>query len=966
MKISMFSVIPIGKLILSGLVVSSSLLGVSSATYANTYYVDSSAKGNDTYNGTSATPASGNNGPWHTLGRLATQALSGGDTVILACSSKWTETLIINGYGSAGSPITVTSNNCGTMLPTIDGSIPIPAANFSQIVNSQIDNSQPIYAAKVNSPVLQVAVNGDVTHMNIAHFPDFASNKNSFFLKTTGDAGSAYNLSIDKSQAITINNTQVPIVSLLDNNTGVIVAATNWSNLRGQVNSLSSDLSNGNIAVQNYIVRTDGVYDTNYLIAPLCTSNPCPQPNRFNKDTPYFLTGNLWMLNTGPGQWLYQNGNLYVRLPNDVAPNDSASNLNSISATTLETGINLNNNKYVSVSNLAVTNVYTGVLMQSSSNVSFSNCSVSNTVAAGIDASSSTGANITNMKFLNIGGTGVGVGNAPNGQAGTGTTITNSNFQNVGVLMAGQTILSLPQPQANAIYVGSQSVVLNNSITNTNYAGIFFTGDPLTRIENNTIEDTCRGFSDCGAVYSGGSALGGGVISGNLVRNVHGNVDGFPVGSTTVTAGIYIDDLGYNFNISNNTVINADYGIQLHRANNNVVTNNQLYGNRSSQMNLVGGVAVSTTDAGVNTNLMAGADPMFNNTIEQNVFAPSAKGVSAVSMTDPLTNTSNFATFSSNTYVDILQPNYSLFVDNGVNYTPADIINTPNATLLDVPSGLASVLGNVTSIHKTGGNLLAPGQCALTGNSFSTSTNWFTWEIGSSTYNCQQIISNPTASGTPQQYMQVAVPADGGSTVLYSPAFQITQGQWYRMSVDVQASQANFLPQFVVFNTNLYDPSNPPVSPDWSLFSTTVGTSWQRITVLFQAEATGPSTLHGRAVWNSAYLTLANVEVVPIESMDLPRVDALVNISVGASSRACPVSDATLCGEYLIASPAAASLPAITFPLTLNPKSTSVILTKLYNDSDNDSIADIDDNCPKTPYGITVDSSGCSFVQNSN
>jgi len=946
MKISMFSVVTIRKLIFSGLVVSSSLLGVSSAAYAKTYYVDK-INGKDSFDGSGANkPASGStHGPWQTLGRLAKQPILAGDEVILACGNKWNETLTINGNGSAEKPINVTSSSCGSNVPSIDGSIPIPSANFRLIDNS-------IYVASVASQVLQVAVNGDVTHMNVAHFPDFASNNNSFFLKTTGNAnGTGYNLSIDTTLTINTNNRQVPIVNLLNNNTGVVVA--DGYNQRGQVYSGGSDLPNGNIKVQPYIVRADGVKDNNWVIAA----------NQYNTGTPYYLTGNLWMLNTGSGQWLYQGGNLYVRLPNDSAPNR-----NSISVTTLETGINLNYNKYVNVSNLAVTNAYTGVLMQYSSNVSFSNCSVSNTVLTGIEASASIAANISSVNFSNIRGPGVVVGNAPHGQPGAGATISRSNFQNVSVFMEGNTILSLPQPEANAIYAGPQSVVSNNSIINTNYAGIMFQGDSQTRIENNIIEGSCRVFNDCGAIYSGGSPLGGGVISGNIIQNVHGNIDGLLIGSKTTTAGIYIDDLGYNFNISNNTVINADYGIQLHRANNNLVTNNQLYGNRTSQMNLVGGSAVLAREVN-NTTLMPGTDPMFNNTIAQNVFAPSTRNISAVSMTAPdaqLTNTSNFATFNSNTYVDILQPTYNLFTDNGnwLNFTQWENTIMPDGNLRDSQSEFASVLGNATSIHKTGGNLLETGQCNPVGNGIS-SINWFTWEFGSTKYNCQNLISNPTASGTPQQYMQAAVPADGGNTGVYSPEFSITQGQWYRMSVDMQASQDNFQPHFVVFYTTLDDSFNNPSYPmDSSLYNTTVGTSWQRITVLFQAGATGSSRLFGSVILNGAYLTLANVEIVPIESMDLPQVDALVNTSFATNNKGCPVSNAVLCGEYLVASPAASSLPSVTFPLTLNSQSASVILTKRYNDSDNDSIADIDDICPNTLYGSTVNSSGCSFQQN--
>lgn len=101
-------------------------------TYAITYFVDSEL-GNDTWSGTLPTKAGSpsSDGPWQSLNRLATAALSPGDVIELQCGSKWVQTLRLKSSGTTDLPITIrpTSPTCG-VPPSIDGSQGIDAHNW--------------------------------------------------------------------------------------------------------------------------------------------------------------------------------------------------------------------------------------------------------------------------------------------------------------------------------------------------------------------------------------------------------------------------------------------------------------------------------------------------------------------------------------------------------------------------------------------------------------------------------------------------------------------------------------------------------------------------------------------------------------------------------------------------------------------------------------------------------------------
>lgn len=76
-----------------------------SSAFATTFYIDAE-NGNDSWSG-QLQLASGSDGPWQSLAKVAAATLLPGDTVLLSCNQTWHETLKINQSGTADAPINI-------------------------------------------------------------------------------------------------------------------------------------------------------------------------------------------------------------------------------------------------------------------------------------------------------------------------------------------------------------------------------------------------------------------------------------------------------------------------------------------------------------------------------------------------------------------------------------------------------------------------------------------------------------------------------------------------------------------------------------------------------------------------------------------------------------------------------------------------------------------------------------------
>ncbi|MGC3947771.1 MAG: right-handed parallel beta-helix repeat-containing protein [Chryseolinea sp.] len=128
---------------------------------------------------------------------------------------------------------------------------------------------------------------------------------------------------------------------------------------------------------------------------------------------------------------------------------------------------------------------------------------------------------------------------------------------------------------------GDNVEIKNNSVINSGYSGIQFTGDKVV-VENNLVNQFCRIKDDGGGIYTySGSkekVYTNRVIRNNIVLNAIGaftGVESYYYEAFGKAAGIYLDDFSNHTIVANNTVANGQWvGIFLHNAQNNEIKNN--------------------------------------------------------------------------------------------------------------------------------------------------------------------------------------------------------------------------------------------------------------------------------------------------------------------------------------------------------------------------------------------------------
>jgi len=176
-----------------------------------------------------------------------------------------------------------------------------------------------------------------------------------------------------------------------------------------------------------------------------------------------------------------------------------------------------------------------------------------------------------------------------------------------------------------------------NAVLSAGYSCVALSGTGLS-IHRNRLERCCLLFDDGGGVYMGGS---GHDVRNNTVVDSLGDPEGTPTFFTdrsTAAQGIYADDRSHDIVIEDNTVVNADFGLQLHNTYNDQVRGNTFYASRES------GVYISE-DSIVDI-------PGFvhDNLIEGNIVYVTGNNAYAVRESYGLDFTVDFASYDGNTY----------------------------------------------------------------------------------------------------------------------------------------------------------------------------------------------------------------------------------------------------------------------------------------------------------------------------
>lgn len=651
---------------------------------------------------------------------------------------------------------------------------------------------------------------------------------------------------------------------------------------------------------------------------------------------PYYLTGALWMLDA-PGEWFFDttSGTISIWTPDGLPPDDR------IKITWLDTGINLTQTSNINIKNISIRGVGLGFNLIKSKQITLDSISVFDTHTYGIRADNATMLEISEASINRTGNDAI---YAPSSQY---TQVIESDIENSSVSILDGAVRTLPRSASAAILAGQASKISGNRIINSGYNGIRVFEQ--STIERNIVIDTCRTLNDCGGIYVSGYSSGTTVFE-NIVRNVHGNIDGMSPSSRYHAAGIYMDDHANNMKIVGNTISGANFGIHLHDGYDNLIQRNLIFGNRNHQLWMQEQQA----------KISATGDMARNQIINNSLFP--IDGNIALMQESEITSIEGFGNFVDNRFSALISSSligemwptglrsYTLSQWRSAKDSSGELKG--DATFSEVrPSGYAAT-------RVIGSNQIPNGSL------LSASKGWTYWS---------QLAPSPTVaveSCSPGRCLRFN--AGGSSSLLSTPNFSVIQGQSYRVSFD---ARTGFEGQIIgpVVRRGGPAPFYERLMAATQAFTGSV--AWKRYTFTFRASKTvnanDPITgeLGARVDFeqNSAGSTLwvSNVEIVPLQDTSATlRSHLIANESRQYDTFDCPeasTEDEALCSDYIHF----ADESPVIWPLSLAPNEANVVFTRISAllDSDGDGIADFQDKCAATTQGLATNSLGCTLGQ---
>lgn len=653
----------------------------------------------------------------------------------------------------------------------------------------------------------------------------------------------------------------------------------------------------------------------------------------------YYFSGAAWMVDE-PNEWLYDAAGpaVLVRTATDAAPQVP------LALGALDTCIDLTSTQNLSIEGMELKGCRTGVRATATTAIVLRRLRLTDIDSNGVFAPGSRNLQVLSSSIERTGEHAI-LGTAVSLAVATGMLISDNMIIDAGVTRVNGSLVTVPVATLGAVFPGSGSSVLNNSISGAAYNGIRTLGTGI--IVGNLVESTCLVLDDCAAIYAYGAGQGSRIES-NVVRDVPGGMNGKPVGSTSQGEGIYLDQGANGVAVIRNTVSDADAGIFLHNAFNNTVQGNMLYGNRRHQIWLFEESNTRNQDGDIYGNVIT--DNMLFST------SPSA----AVGQQSTIKDTLRFASYDRNRYSALISsrvvseswPNGSgsyQFPDWQRAMSPSGVARYP-----DLNGSVVNAVGFAT-FRILGSNIVPNGSMT------AGVAGWVPWNDHLPMATLQTV----PCSG--QSCLQVT--AGASTSLVASPPFSVVSGNWYRVSLDVRSAIAgqslSLMTRRSGGGTNGYE------SLMGSAEMITTQTTLQRFSFTFKANKTinaaDPVTndigarlyLDRIAPGNS--ITLTNVEIVPVSAADATiQTRLFVNSSINPTAVICPeaTTNPAKCSQYFDFATGA----KVFWPLYLAPKSSVVGYTRDTSliDSDGDGISDDQDQCPATPVGKVTNSKGCS------
>ena len=653
----------------------------------------------------------------------------------------------------------------------------------------------------------------------------------------------------------------------------------------------------------------------------------------------YFFTGARWMLDAN-GEWFYdtQQQQLNVRMWDGQSPGDR------IRVASLDAGIKLTGRANIVVENLAVSGVTEGVLASNSSGIELRRLDIQSVLANAVVAITSTDLQIDTSKVNSTGRVAV------LGWNSIGMAVTNSEFRNIGVHVVGNKRHGIPKPMETALIVGKAAVVRGNTLGNLGYGGINMTAGSV--VSDNSLTNMCLTLNDCGGIMLDENAVGS-TVTGNLLLNGQGNLDGLPSIYYTHSVGIYADNHANQISFSGNSIFDFDFGMQVHDGSQLTIDGNNFFGNRRYQL-----WVQETAKKYRSTGDIYGVNVSGNRFFPTN---PSAV-IRVSSVVDE--DLSDMVQFAGNSYA-------TLFTKNAVlqtTRTTSTSLTLPQWQALMTPSGGPR---NNDATGKIGAPI--PGfslgavqaQILPNGGFLQNAMGWSRWNSGPvPPLFAVETCENPAS-------LCLKLTSAGSLSNISSPTFSILKDRYYRYSFDALASVDGLQLRSMVRRAG---PSSY-VSLDGDGKINTVGTAWSRMSVVFKASADGIKSVAlndqgarldfldvpiGSTVW------IRNPEVTLLDTD--PNLLGIASFLSNATSAAafvnCPdlgTAFAYRCASYF-------SFPdqaRLNWPLVIQPRQSVTVFVQNTQlpDSDVDGIPDSQDACPLTAAAAAVNSRGCALSQ---
>ncbi len=280
------------------------------------------------------------------------------------------------------------------------------------------------------------------------------------------------------------------------------------------------------------------------------------------------------------GEWYYNPNTKKL----DIYSTNQPNNVQITSVEKIISGIHQNN---VTIDNLDIRGANTDAIsLENSQYPTITNCDISYTGVFGIQVTNSS--SYADIEHNNI--SDCGSSSIESMDFGPYYTIKYNNIKRSSLV---STILPDDYNGAAIHCPGNYSLIQYNQIDSSGYDGISFRGTN-SQVRNNFINYSCLVRDDGGGIYTGYAGEPGKVIDGNIILNSQGN----SLGTATEVhcSGIYIDDLGNNMTISNNTIANSSSaGLFVHNSNNITIKNNTLFNNGVPQSFVTGSLCLQAS-----------------------------------------------------------------------------------------------------------------------------------------------------------------------------------------------------------------------------------------------------------------------------------------------------------------------------------------------------------------------------------